>query len=182
MPLDDILLIIEQGAYKVEKEKKMNKNEELKNVDTIIITRKGNTVSVDAYDEYSNGCRTTCHRAIAECSPDDIFDFNIGAKLAFDRLYEGYDMTPRSKKLYSGKILFINPDHESNEFAYGCSDWEVKDGLITSLGYANSRNLNLRILRNMPCSELTARVNDMYFPYTDWSRRNKVMYLDNDKT
>ena len=160
----------------------MNKNEKLKNVDTIIITRDGNTVYAYAYDKCLDGdIRTTaCHRAIAKCDPDDIFDFNIGAKLALDRLYEGYDMTPRSKKLYSGKILFINPDHEDNKFAYGCSDWEVKDGLITSLCYANSKDRNLRILRNMPCSELTVRVNDMYFPYTDWSKRNKVMYLDND--
>ena len=164
----------------------MNKNEELKNVNTIIITRDGNTVYAYAYDQaplqYYGFGHNTYHRAIAECGPDDIFDFNIGAKLALDRLYKGYDFTPRSKKLYSGKILFINPDQENNESTYGCSDWEVKDGLITSLGYANSRDRNLRILRNMPCSELTARVNDMYFPYTDWSRRNKVMYFENDKT
>lgn len=170
--------------YKKVKEKKMNKNEELKNADTIIITRDGNTVSAVAYDKpdyLSSGCIKVCHKTIAECSPDDIFDFNIGAKLAFDRLYEGYDFTPRSKNLYSGAILFVNPEHENNECTYGCSVWGVKDGLITSLGYANSRDLNLRILKNMPCSELTKCVNDMYFPVAyDWSKRNKVMYLKND--
>ena len=119
----------------------------------------------------------------AKCGPNDVFDFNIGAKLALDRLYEDYDFTPRSKNLFSGKILFINPDQENNESLYGCSDWEVKDGLITSLGYANSKDCNLRILKNMPCSKLTERVNDMYFPCAyDWSKRNKVMYLENDKT
>lgn len=117
----------------------------------------------------------------AKCDPNDVFDFNIGAKLALDRLYEDYDFTPRSKNLYSGKILFINPKHENNESIYGCSEWEVKEGLITSLGYANSRDCNLRILKNMPCSKLTERVNDMYFPCAyDWSKRNKVMYLSND--
>ena len=161
----------------------MNKNEELKNVDTIIITRDGDTVYAHAYDKCSDGIMpTTCHKATAKCGPDDIFDFNIGAKLAFDRLYEGYDFKPRSKKLYSGKILFINPKHEDNEFVYGCSEWEVKDGLITSLCYANSKDRNLRILKNMPCSELTKRVNDMYFLINNWSERNKVMYLANDKT
>lgn len=42
----------------------------------------------------------------AECGPNDVFDFNIGAKLALDRLYEGYDMTPKPKrKPYNGKIF-----------------------------------------------------------------------------
>ena len=159
----------------------MNKNEELKNVDTIIITSDVNRVYAYAYDKCSDGTmRTTCHKAIAECSPDDIFDFNIGAKLAFDRLYEWYDFTPRSKNLYSGKILIIKPDHEDNNVTYGCSDWEVEDGLITSLCYANAKDRNLRILKNMSCSELTKRVNDMYFTYSNWSRSNKVMYLKND--
>lgn len=171
-----------KNFYNYVKEKKMNKNEELKNVDTIVITRKGNTVSLVAYDECSLvGIPPVCHRTTAECSTDDIFDFNIGAKLAFDRLYEGYDFTPRSKNLYSGAILIIKPEHEDNEFTYGCSEWGVKDGFIISLGYANSKDRNLRILKNMPCSELTKRVRDMYFPYCDdWSKRNKVMYLEND--
>ena len=115
-------------CHKVEKEKKMNKNEELKNVDTIIITRKGNTVSVDAYDEYSNGCRTTCHRAIAECSPDDIFDFNIGAKLAFDRLYEGYDMTPKPKRKPYNGLIYINK--YPGAALKDKSIYRVKDGVI----------------------------------------------------
>lgn len=136
------------------------------------------TVSCIAFDKNNK----PIYKSKSKCGPDDIFDFNIGAKLALDRLYKGYDFTPKSKNLFSGKILFINPDQENNESLYGCSDWEVKDGLITSLGYANSKDRTLRILRNMPCSELTVRVNDMYFPYTDWSRRNKVMYLENYKT
>lgn len=94
----------------VQKEKKMNKNEELKNVDTIIITRDGNTVSAVAYDidPWGDIRKTTCHRATAKCGPNDIFDFNIGAKLALDRLYEGYDMTPKPKrKPYNGLIRVI---------------------------------------------------------------------------
>lgn len=92
------------------KEKMMNKNEELKNADTIIITRDGNTVSAVAYDTCPGGDwgKTACHRATATCDPNDIFDFNIGAKLAFDRLYEGYDMTPKQKrKPYNGLIRVI---------------------------------------------------------------------------
>lgn len=117
-------------CYKIEKEKKMNKNEELKNVDTIVITRKGNTVSLVAYDECSGvGLPVVCHKTAAECSPDDIFDFNIGAKLAFDRLYEGYDMTPKPKrKPLNGKIIVV-----WNEEVYDI--FTVRDGKIDSRVY-----------------------------------------------
>ena len=205
-PYDDIIAkvdYIEQTdaglkvhCHKVEKEKKMNKNEELKDVNCICVFKDGDEVKAVAmrdvnnvlleganlFTDYHGSKSKVVSSASAKCNPDDIFDFNIGAKLAMDRMYEGYDFTPRSKKLFSGKILFIKPEHEDNEFVYGCSEWEVKDGLITSLGYANSKDRNLRILRNMPCSELTKRVEDMYFPISVWSKRNKVMYLENDKT
>ena len=46
--------------------------------ETIVIYRKGNEViSLD---------KRTGKKAIAKCSPEDTFDFNIGAKLAFERL------------------------------------------------------------------------------------------------
>ena len=49
--------------------------------ETIVIYRKGNEVI--ALD------KRTGKKAIAKCSPEDTFDFNIGAKLAFDRLMNG---------------------------------------------------------------------------------------------
>lgn len=49
--------------------------------ETIVIYRKGNEVI--ALD------KATGKKAIAKCSPEDTFDFNIGAKLAFDRLMNG---------------------------------------------------------------------------------------------
>ena len=111
----------------------------------------------------------------------ELGNFNAASREAFKEYLKDKDLTPKSKRLYSGTILFINPDHECNEFVYGCSEWKVKDGLITSLLYANSKDRNLRILRNMPCSELTKRVSEMYFADSDWwSKRNKVMYLQND--
>ena len=158
------------------KEKTMDKRD---NITNIVIEGDGKkTVALVASDKDGRIVETVS----ANCAPEDEYNFNIGAKLVMDRLYNGYDFTPRSKILYSGKILIIDPDHEDNEVTYGCSDWEVKDGLITSLCYANAKDRNLRILKNMSCSELTLRVNDMYFLYTAWSRHNKVMYLKNDKT
>ena len=119
-----------KNFYKKVKEKKMNKNEELKNVNTIIITRDGDTVYAVAYDCPSSGGINVCHRTIAECSPDDIFDFNIGAKLAFDRLYEGYDMTPKPKrKPFNGKIFVIWSEEVYDTFI-------VREGKIESTLYA----------------------------------------------
>ena len=49
--------------------------------ETIVIYRKDNeTIALD---------KATGNKAIAKCSPEDTFDFNIGAKLAFDRLMNG---------------------------------------------------------------------------------------------
>ena len=84
-----------------QKEKTMNKKT-IKDIDRIVITRNDlNEVLLRAYsgDEI-------VEKTIAKCNPNDIFDFNIGAKLAVDRLYDGYDMTPKPKrKLYNGKIF-----------------------------------------------------------------------------
>ena len=91
---------------KVDKEK----NEKLKDADGIYITREGDTVKAVAikklkYMAFNSGVEELAS-ATAKCSPDDVFDFNIGAKLALDRLYEGYDMTPKPKrKPYNGKIF-----------------------------------------------------------------------------
>lgn len=49
--------------------------------ETIVVYRKDNEVI--ALD------KRTGKKAIAKCSPEDTFDFNIGAKLAFDRLMNG---------------------------------------------------------------------------------------------
>ena len=49
--------------------------------ETIVIYRKDREViAVD---------KVTGYKAIAKCSPEDTFDFNVGAKLAFDRLMNG---------------------------------------------------------------------------------------------
>ena len=49
--------------------------------ETIVIYRKDREViAVD---------KVTGDKAIAKCSPEDTFDFNVGAKLAFDRLMNG---------------------------------------------------------------------------------------------
>ena len=57
---------------------RFNKEEVEKVSNTIVIYMKGNQVI--ALD------KATGKKAVAKCHPDDEFDFNIGAKLAFERL------------------------------------------------------------------------------------------------
>lgn len=149
-------LIDKVNEIRFKKEKKMNKNEELKNVDTIIITRDGNTVSAVAYD--GDICKDMCHRATATCGPNDIFDFNIGAKLALDRLYEGYDMTPKPKRKPYNGLIYI---HEYP----GCglaerALYKVVDGYIANCWYAPKEPY---IFDDMSDKALTAVIrNEMY--------------------
>lgn len=140
----------------------MNKNEELKNVDTIIITRRGNTVSVEAYEVDSGvGYPVVRHKTIAECSPDDIFDFNIGAKIAFDRLYEGYDMTPKPKrKPYNGLIRVVWNEDRFDTF-------EVVDGKLYSQVF---------VLR-LPCQQKYTIYEDSSFEDMKQALLNSVSFI-----
>ena len=107
--------------------------------ETIVIYRKGNEVI--ALD------KRTGKKAIAKCSPEDTFDFNVGAKLAFDRLMnvnkesttvedmrkklKNYcsDMDCRDCKLHSpvcrcgNKTHFMTKDNTGN---YEMNDEEIK--------------------------------------------------------
>ena len=108
--------------------------------ETIVIYRKGREViAVD---------KVTGDKAIAKCSQEDTFDFNVGAKLAFDRLMNGNkenitveDMRNRLKSychcrscrdciLKSPKcrcgcgVHFMSKDDDGN---YTMNDSEIKD-------------------------------------------------------
>lgn len=129
---DGITYTVELDNLKKEKKMKCD----LENVTSISIERDtfdGSVVTATAYgrDPYCPGHVAVIKRASAKCGPNDIFDFNIGAKLAMDRLYEGYDMTPKQKrKPYNGKI-FIRCGNEcatlnNNTIYY------VQNGMIMS--------------------------------------------------
>lgn len=118
----------------LKKEEKMN--EKLKDADRIIIDRSldGETVIAVAQKiVYKTGFYfpefVEVGRASAKCGPNDIFDFNIGAKLAMDRLYEGYDMTPKPKRKPYNGLIYIHeyPGRSLNNR----SIYRVKNGVIS---------------------------------------------------
>lgn len=86
---------------------------ELAKPETIVIYRKGNEVI--ALD------KSTGKKATARCCPEDTFNFETGAKLAFERLI-GED----KPTYYNGKIIFTKGD---DVFKTG-HIYEVKDGKI----------------------------------------------------
>ena len=166
------------------KEKMMNKNEKLKDVNCICVFEDGDEVKAVAMRDVRTDCGskvTEVARASAKCNPDDIFDFNIGAKLALDRLYEGYDMTPKPKRnLYSGKIVLIDTKHEDNKCTLGAAILDVRDGIVPRLNLLTLASCkNLRIEKNMTCSDLYKRIIDMYFYCSSWF--DKVMYISDFK-
>ena len=72
--------------------------------------------------------KSTGKKAIARCCPEDTFDFETGAKLAFDRLWLAILEEPEEpkKQLYNGKIIFTKGD----EIFKTGHIYEIKDGRI----------------------------------------------------
>lgn len=143
------------------KEKMMNKNEKLKDVNCICVFKDGDEVKAMAmrdvhnvflegsnlFTDYHGSGSKVVASASAKCNPDDIFDFNIGAKLAFDRLYEGYDMTPKPKRNpYNGLIRVVWNEDSFDAF-------KVVDGKLYSQVY---------VLR-LPCQQEDTIYEDSSF-------------------
>ena len=70
----------------------------------IVITTDGKITTATKYDG-----KTVVKTAVAKCSPDDKFDFETGAKIAFDRLI-GREAVETSGIKDGGKIVF--PDNK----------------------------------------------------------------------
>ena len=65
--------------------------------ETIVIYRHNDTVVAKNTQ--------TGEKAVAKCHPDDEFDFNIGAKVAFDRLVGGEVKEEPKEEYYNGKVV-----------------------------------------------------------------------------
>lgn len=63
---------------------------------------------------------------VAKCNPADEFDFEIGAKLAFDRLVES---EPEKPKYYTGRVVCV---HSVNSVFTKGKIYKVSDGRLYS--------------------------------------------------
>lgn len=62
-------------------------------------------------------------RGVVRCSPEDTFDFKIGAKLALERLFD-------DSKLYNDKVICIKASDTPGYSTVG-KIYEIKDGVLT---------------------------------------------------
>lgn len=86
----------------------------------IVITSDGKTTLARLYEDGK-----VTKTADVKCSPDDKFDFAVGAKLAFERLNEKHE-SKEPKKLFNGKAVCIEVD---TPCAYTVGKiYEFKDG------------------------------------------------------
>lgn len=93
----------------------------------IVITTDGKTTTARLYED-----NKVVKTAEAKCSPEDTFDFKIGAKLAFERLTQE---EPPKPKYYNGKVICtsnkFNPSQTIEGFTVG-KIYEIIDGVITA--------------------------------------------------
>ena len=77
--------------------------------------------------------KRTGKKSIAKCSPDDEFDFNIGAKLAFERLGEKkYRIVKQNEYEVGDKVKFVDKwNTGTNEDNFGRHDDFLGDILTT---------------------------------------------------
>jgi hypothetical protein len=81
---------------------------------------------------YRNGAEVvakntaTGKTGVARCNPADEFDFNTGAKLAFERLINPEPEKPKKPKYYNGKVVCVSP---FTSFYTKGKVYEIKDGV-----------------------------------------------------
>lgn len=116
----------------------------------IVITTDGNTTLARLYEN-----NKVIKTAEAKCSPEDEFDFNVGAELAFNRLLGKPCGEEEPKpKYYSGKVVCVTS--RQKDFTVG-KVYEIKDGKFTD----NNGNPRPATEDRVTCEDdLT---NDIYF-------------------
>ena len=91
----------------------------------IVITHDGKTTTATMYEENKK-----VKTATAKCAPEDTFDFNTGAEIAFNRLVgKPCGEEAPKPKYYNGKVVCIKSGYDW--WTVG-KVYEVKDGVITA--------------------------------------------------
>lgn len=115
--------------------------------DKIVITHDGKVTTATRY--IANGKKVT---ATASCSPEDTFDFNVGAKLALERL-TGKINEDKKPEYYNGKVVCINSGNVPMDLTvgkiYNFVDGRCKNnygGQITSTPVKDCDDLNNRFI------------------------------------
>ena len=76
--------------------------------------------------------KRTGKKAEARCNPSDTFDFNIGARIAFDRLIPNKEPAPPEPKVFTGRAVYLGGNENNDQFftvgrIYDFADGKVRD-------------------------------------------------------
>ena len=110
----------------------------------VVITTDGKTTTAKMYED-----EKVLKTAKTQCSPEDTFDFAVGAKIAFDRLMKNVEMNI--------KVICIN-DVPRSDFTKG-KIYTVKNGFL----YGNSERFGADILEEEPFESIK-QINDIMRP------------------
>lgn len=105
----------------------------------IVITHDGKTTTATLYEENKK-----VKTATAKCSPEDTFDFNVGAEIAFNRLIGKPcgEEAPKPTKYPDGKYICI--EHKTNEAYFTIGKvYEQKNKRITCDSGYNYSNCDM---------------------------------------
>lgn len=118
--------------------------------DKIVITTDGRTTTAKMYDG-----KKLVDSAKAICSPDDEFDFNLGATIALERLtghVHGQLENTLEETWYNGKVVCV--DNRLNEALYTLGKiYEFKDDYMINNDNLNSRFRNFKEFMNFTASK-----------------------------
>ena len=110
----------------------------------VVITTDGETTTAKMYEG-----KKVLKTAKTQCSPEDTFDFAVGAKIAFDRLMKNVEMNI--------KVICIN-DVPRSDFTKG-KIYTVKNGFL----YGNSERFGADALEEEPFESIK-QINDIMRP------------------
>ena len=74
--------------------------------------------------------KRTGKKAEARCNPSDPFDFNIGARIAFDRLIPNKEAAATELKAFTGKAVYLGGDDDNDQFFTVGRIYEFTDGKV----------------------------------------------------
>lgn len=148
----------------------------IKDIEKIVITKDGdNAVLCRGY-----GKNNLVVMSRSYCSPDDIFDFNIGAKLAMDRMYEGYDMTPKPKRKPYNGLIYIH--RYPGVWLLDNAVYNVVDGKITGCWYHSRPGEDPYIFSDMTDDQLSRKLQIEVYGSDAPSAKVIAYFVHNDKT
>jgi hypothetical protein len=124
--------------------------EPAKDLRTVVIHTDGETTTAILKDG-----KTVLKRATAKCSPEDTFDFGVGARLTFDRLMAEDKPIPT---YYNGKVICVDNCGNPGKYIIG-KVYAIKDGQMCGEN-------------GVPCPDTPVK------SFAEWAKYSASMFIE----